>query len=142
MDSFDRDQYWIDLEEELLKGGAGYSEWCTFISKDIYTAFTCGADLSTVVMSLACIETYLKTENFVTSKQSLSSLIDEDTFLTNEEKSSLHELRQYRNKWVHMYDVDDTEILENEERFIKEAEEKAYLAVKMLLTVLFSNQFI
>ena len=142
MDSFERDQYWMDLEQELLKGGAGCSEWCTFISKDVYTAFTSGADLSTVVMSLACIETCLKTENFVTSKQSLSSLIEEDTFLTDEEKSSLHELRQYRNKWVHMYDVDDTEIIENEELFVQEAEKKAYLAVKMLLTVLYLNQYI
>jgi len=33
MTSQQRAEYWIDLEDELLVGGASFSEWCVFISK-------------------------------------------------------------------------------------------------------------
>jgi len=71
MNKEEREKYWISLEDELLLGGAAFSEWCTFIIKDVYTAFINGADLSTVVMSLACVETYLKTENSDMKNKSL-----------------------------------------------------------------------
>jgi len=106
------------------------------------TAFIHGADLSTVVMSLACIETYFKTENPDLHKKSLFYLIDTETALSEEERQNLHKLRHYRNRWVHMYDLDDDEILNDETSFIHEAEEMACLAVKMLLTVLFLDQFV
>jgi len=138
----DREQYWLDLEESLLVGGAAYSEWCNFIAKDTYTAFIHGADLSSIVMSLACIETYLKTENPDLRKQPLSLLIDNESLLSDNERQILHKLRRYRNKWVHMYDLNDDEILENEASFSHEAEEMSCLAVKMLLTILFIDQFI
>ena len=140
----ERELYWIGLEDDLLVGGAAFSEWCTFISKDVYTAFIYGADLSTVVMSLACIETYIKTENPGIKKKSLYELIGNDGILSDEEIHSLNKLRHYRNRWIHcnMVDLTDDAILEDEERFIREAEEMACLSVKMLLTVLFSNQSI
>ena len=137
-----REQYWIDLEDEILQGGAAFSEWCTYISKDVYIAFVNGANLSTIVMALACIETYLKTENFERKRQPLSKMIDDEEALCDEEKQSLHELRKYRNKWVHMYNADDRDILDNERQITDEAEKMAFLAVKILLTVLFSNQFV
>ena len=139
-----REQYLTDLEKELLLGGASFSEWCTFIAKDTETAFIHGADLSTVVMSLACIETYLKTESPELQKQSLYSLVGNETSLSAEEKHSLNKLRRYRNRWIHcsIDDLDDAAILENESDFIREAEEMACLAVKMLLTVLFLNQYV
>ena len=138
----ERAQYWIDLEDNLLIGGAAYSEWCNFIAKDAYTAFVHCADLSTVVMSLACIETYLKTESPDMQSQPLHSVINNECMLCDDEKETLHNLRRYRNKWVHLYNLDDDEILQKEEHFIAETERMACLAVKMLLTVLFSNQFV
>ena len=138
----ERERYWMSLEEELLLGGAAFSAWCTFITKDVYAAFIAEADLSTVVMSLACIETYFKTENPDLHGKSLCSIIDYDNSLSDDEKLALHKLRKYRNKWVHMYSLDDDEILEDETPFVFEAEKMACLAVKMLLTVLFMNQFV
>ncbi|MCL2153302.1 MAG: hypothetical protein FWH57_10170 [Oscillospiraceae bacterium] len=138
----ERERYWMELEEAMLVGGVAYSEWCNFIAKDTYTAFVHGADLSTVVMSLACVETYLKTETPDMQNQPLHSVIDNESMLCDDEKEALHSLRRYRNKWVHLYNLDDDEILKNEEPFISEAERMACLAVKMLLTILFSNQFV
>lgn len=83
----------------------------------------------------------MKTENPNLRKQPLYSLVGCDGSLTNEEVKAINELRSYRNRWVHcnMDDLNDDAILENEEPFIREAQEMACLAIKMLLTVLFSN---
>lgn len=59
----EREDYFIKQEEELLVGGAAFSEWCTFISKSVYDAFINGADLAAIITAVTCIETYLKTEN-------------------------------------------------------------------------------
>ncbi|MDR2546349.1 MAG: hypothetical protein LBC96_02410 [Lachnospiraceae bacterium] len=142
MNQKEREQYWIDLEDKFLKGGAAFSEWCSFIAKDTFAAFVHGADLSTTVMALACVETYLKTENPDLQNQPLYSLVDKESALSCEEKEALNKLRHYRNKWVHTYDLDDDEIVECEAHFIQEAEEMACLAVKMMLTILFLNQYV
>ena len=69
-------------------------------------------------------------------------LIDEYPFISNDERQNLHKLRIYRNKWVHVNNLDDTPILQNEDIFLREAEEMAFLSVNLLLKVLFSQQFI
>lgn len=60
MDKAAREEYFLAQEDELLKEGAAFSEWCTFISKSVYDAFVNGADLATIITALVCIETYLK----------------------------------------------------------------------------------
>ena len=35
----ERENYFLEQEEALLKGGTAFSEWCTFISKSVYDAF-------------------------------------------------------------------------------------------------------
>ncbi len=113
-----------------------------FISKSVYDAFVNGADLATVITSLACIETFFKTENPENKDKSLAQLIDEASFLDEEEIENLHLLRRYRNSWVHADCLDDTELLKDDTAFYAEVEEMAILSVKMLLTVLFSNPWI
>ena len=142
MNKEEREKFWIEQEELILLGGACFSEWCTFISKSVYDAFINGADIATVITSIACIETYFKTENFENKNKSIMQLINEADFLDKEEKESLHKLRTYRNSWVHAKRLDDSDILADETPFLIEAEEMAILSVKLLLTVLFSNPFI
>lgn len=55
MDSIERAQYWIDLEDTLLIGGCTISEWCTFISKSVYDAFVAGANLAVIITAMACL---------------------------------------------------------------------------------------
>ena len=90
MNKAEREEYFLQQEDELLKGGAAFSEWCTFISKSVYDAFVNGADLATIITTVTCIETYLKTENLDSKKKNLSQLIDEEPFLSDEDKFQLH----------------------------------------------------
>ena len=135
MNRNERECFWVAQEENHLLGGVAFSEWCTFISKSVYDAFVNGADLATVITSLACIETYFKTENMEDKNKSLAQ-IDESNF-SKEDRNNLHLLRKYRNSWVHSDRIDDKEILLDDTRFISEAEKMAILSVKMLLKVLF-----
>jgi len=141
MNSNERECFWMAQEESLLLGGAAFSEWCTFISKSVYDAFVNGADLATVITSIACIETYFKTETTEDKNKSLAQIIDESDF-SEKDKNDLHLLRKYRNSWVHADRIDDKEILLDDTKFILEAEKMAMLSVKMLLKVLFSNPFV
>ena len=49
MTAWEREQYWINLEDELLTGGTSFAEWCTYISKSVYSAFINKADLATII---------------------------------------------------------------------------------------------
>ena len=138
----EREKYFLEQEDKLLKGGAAYSEWCTLITKSVYDSFVNGADLATIITSMVCIETYFKTESPHDKNKKLAQLIDEEVFLTEEEKRQLHKLRKYRNSWVHADRLNDTDLLKNEEKYQNELEEMSFLSVKMLLTVLFSKPFI
>lgn len=142
MDRTERENFFLEQEEKLLIGGAVFSEWCTFISKSVYDAFVNGADLATIITAVVCIETYYRTENPESKNKSLSQLIDESSFLSEDDKSQLQILRKYRNSWVHADRLDDTEILEGSEEYLHELEHMSFLAVRMLLTVLFSCPFI
>ncbi|MEG1875865.1 MAG: hypothetical protein RR185_09910, partial [Angelakisella sp.] len=132
----------LDQEEKLLKGGACFSEWCTFILKSVYDAFVNGADLATVITAMACIETYFRTSDGKIKHRNLVSLINEACFLDETGKMQLHTLRKYRNGWVHCDNLDDELILRDEAPYSIEAEEMAVLSVKMVLTVLFSHPFV
>lgn len=142
MNKEERERFFIEREESLLKGGASFSEWCTFMSKSIYDAFVNGADLATIITVMACIETYFKTEDPSLQKKNLAFLIDEYPFLGKEEKEKLHMLRKYRNSWVHVDRIDDSPVLHDEEIYIDEVQTMACLSIEMLLTVLFSHPFI
>lgn len=142
MNMEEREVFFLKQEEELLKGGAAFSEWCIFISKSVYDAFVNGADLATILTAVTCIETYLKTEDPNSKKKTLAQLIDEAFGLSDQEKEELHILRKYRNGWVHSDRLDDSDLLEHEEKYLKELEDMALIAVRLLLTVLFSNPFV
>lgn len=142
MNKEERENFFIAKEESLLKSGASFSEWCSFMCKSIYAAFINGADLATIITVMACIETYFKTEDISSRKKNLIVLINEYPFLGDEEKVKLHILRKYRNRWVHVDCIDDSPIFENENFYADEVQRMACLSIEMLLTVLFSHPYI
>ena len=112
MNKHERELYFATLEESLLKGGAAFSEWCILIAKSIYISFINEADLATIITSVACIETYFKSESPQDKNKSLLQLINEADSLSEEEK------------------------------YQAELEKMSILSVRMLLTVLFSHPFV
>lgn len=58
-------------------------------------------------------------------------------------KIALHELRSYRNKWVHVRDpANDSDLLDRPEYHESELEEVAKTSIKTMLQVLYTDPFI
>jgi len=130
------------LDEDLLKGGVILSEWCSFIVREADLAFAKGADLASILTATSGIETYLRSEHAETQKERFCESIDLarlDPQLTE----TLHKLRKYRNKWVHVSDPwDDAKILDHPNQYEQELEEIALLATRTLRQVLYQNQWV
>ncbi|MEE1657827.1 hypothetical protein VB618_16620 [Microvirga sp. CF3062] len=138
----DRWQFLNDLDDEILKGGATFSEWCTFIVRDADIAFAAGAHLATIITAVAGIETYLRAEYAASPKGTLYQLI-EGAPLQASLKNDLQILRRYRNKWVHISDpLDDQELLSRPENYECELERMAIFAVRVLRQTIYSNQWV
>ena len=131
----------VKLDDELLKGGVAFSEWCTFVVKDADIAFANGAYLSAIVMGLSAMETYLRSEANA-GRSSLYELI-ETSDLRSGLKDRLHELRKFRNKWVHVNDPNNDEmLLEKPEVHENEIEKMALISMRAVREILYSNQFV
>lgn len=137
--------YIIALDEELLNGGVMLSEWTTFLVKDAEIAFCHGANLSCVLTCQAAIESHLRFECF-NPKETKSwgfYLLIENSSLSNELKLELHDLRIFRNKWVHVKDPsNDDDILERPEYHENELMDFAKKAIRTMLKTLYTNQTI
>ncbi|HEV7892676.1 MAG TPA: hypothetical protein VGP08_18830 [Pyrinomonadaceae bacterium] len=145
MDSNDRQNYITKLDEELLVGGVMLSEWSTFLIRDADEAFCNRADLATILVSQAAIESHLRYEyvdNPATVKLGFYALIEQSP-LSSSLKADMHKLRKYRNKWVHVNDPsEDTDLLERPEYYEKELEEMALLAIRVLREVIYQEQWL
>jgi hypothetical protein len=131
-----------DLDEELLKGGVILSEWCSIIVKEADVAFVSGANLATIIVALAGIETYLRSEYGSDRSERLYDLIERSP-IQDSLKSDLHTLRVYRNKWVHISDPwDDQALLNRPEEYEQELESMATVAVRALRRAIYENQWI
>lgn len=62
MQGEDRWKFITDLDDQLLKGGVILSEWCVYIVQESDNSFAAGLHLATVLMAMAGIETYLRSE--------------------------------------------------------------------------------
>ena len=142
MNENERRAHLFALDDELLKGGAILSEWCSFIVRDADTAFVSGAHLATILTAVSGIETHLRSEHSTTKKGRLVELINHaeiDTSL----KADLHVLRKYRNKWVHVDEPwEDEALLEHPEAVAGELEEMAFFAVRVLRRTIYENQWV
>lgn len=129
------------LDDELLKGGATMSEWCTFIVRDCDCAFVGGANLATVITATAAIETYLRAEYAGRKRIPLVDLIDSAPIEPGLRKD-IHKLRKYRNEWVHVATpADDVAILQNSKSCERQIEEWAKLAQRTLRRTVYENQW-
>lgn len=142
MDANERWGHLNALDDELLKGGVMLSEWCTFIVREADTAFVNGAHLACILTSVAGIETYLRSEIEDGARHSLAQLIDQVVF-DPELKVDLHQLRRYRNKWVHVNDPwEDAALLDAPEKMEEELEQMAFFAVLQLRRTIYANPWI
>jgi hypothetical protein len=134
--------YILALDDELLKGGVILSEWCSEIVRQCDMAFTGGAHLAAILTAVSGAETYLRSEYASTRRQRLVDLIDASP-ISDELKTTLHRLRKYRNKWVHVNEPwDDQELLDFPEAVTEELEEMARLAVRTLRQTIYENPWI
>jgi len=133
------------LDEELLVGGVILSEWSAFLIRDADTAFCSGANLAAILVSQAAIESHLRFEygdSRTTERATFYDLI-ENAPLPNELRADLHELRKYRNKWVHVSDPrEDQELLNRPEYYETELEQMAKFAIGVLREVTYLEQFV
>jgi hypothetical protein len=132
--------YLAQLDEDLLKGGAILSEWCSIIVRESDVAFAKGASLASLLTAVAAIETYLRSEAG-NDKNRLVDLIDA-VGLEDDLRGDLHQLRAYRNKWVHVKKPwEDGDALAQTEQIERELEEMAMIAAKALRRTIFQHQW-
>ena len=139
MNEEERWSHLVALDEELLKGGVILSEWCSFIVREADTAFANGAYLASILTAVAGIETYLRSEYSNSKRPKLYELIEEAS-IDLDLKRELHELRKYRNRWVHVDDPwEDEALLESPEIFDAECEKMAFRAARALRQTIYEN---
>ena len=131
--------YLNTLDEMLLQGGVILSEWARLLVKDADLAFVGGAYLSSIITSLAGIETHLRSECMLAS-QRLVDLIDKAD-LDEDLRRELHDLRKYRNKWVHITEPwKDEALLSSPDKHEAELEEMAKRCAAALRRTIYNNQ--
>jgi hypothetical protein len=142
MSQEERWAYLVALDEELLRGGVILSEWCSFIVREADTALVKGAHLASILTAVSAIETYLRSEYAETRKEKLYKLI-EDSPIDGVLKSDLHKLRKYRNKWVHVEEPwEDEVLLESPENYESELEQMAFFAARVLRQTIYENPWV
>jgi hypothetical protein len=137
----EKTQFLVDLDERLLQGGVIISEWAAFLIRDADIAFVNGANLSSIIASLAAIEAYLRSENMSGSKRFVELIIGSD--LNEDLKQELHVLRKYRNKWVHVAAPwDDAFLLSSPELLEKELDQMARRSIIALRRTMYSSPWV
>ncbi len=132
----EREQYLFNLDEELLKGSVMPSPWCSLLILESDTAFIGGAHLAAIITAMAGIEAQLRFDHSETEEpvHRLAHLIDSSD-LSAELKQEIHELRRFRNRWVHVFDPWDESLerpMEEPERVQAKFEPWALRAVTAL----------
>ncbi|PTY07034.1 hypothetical protein DB347_10620 [Opitutaceae bacterium EW11] len=141
MEPRDRWDYLTRLDEEMLRGGVLLSEWTSFLMRDADEAFVSGANLASLLTAMSAIETHLRGEHSDKSCR-LVDLIAASDFAPDL-KQELHDLRRYRNRWVHVSDPwDDDGLLTNPEQHEAELESIARRALVALRKVAYSDPWI
>jgi hypothetical protein len=136
MTEAEREHYIANLDETLFRGtSVEISVWAHFLIVDSDAAFVNGADLAAFMAALCGIETQLRFDHSVPGQRlRFADLIDQSQ-LSSELKRELHELRRYRNKWVHVSDPWDESLvdrLDQPEPLRQELESWTFRAVTAL----------
>lgn len=136
-----REEYLFNLDETMLKGSVILSEWSSLVIFEADRAFVSEANLATILTAVAAIETHLRFEAAGFRKKNLAWLIDNSN-LKKPIVDALHELRRYRNAWVHGDRSDEEEPDFGEGGQEDELEEMAFEAIRLLREVIYSEQWV
>jgi thymidylate synthase len=140
----ERSEFVSQLWEKHLVGGVILSEYSTFLARDAEAAFEARADIATIILCVAAIETHLRHEFGLTRKDKVSfrQLIEESD-LALQVQTDFNRLRKYRNRWVHVDDPWDDQTLQSEsDKIGTELDEMARLAMKSLIIALCAFQWL
>jgi hypothetical protein len=132
---------WIqNLDEKLLRGDVTLPGWCSIIVSEADCAYIHGAHLATILTAVAGIETYLRSDELLKSKNNLARLI-ENAFVPVELKARLHAMRRYRNRWVHVDEPwDDEDLMDRSDVYDAELDRMAREAILLLRETIYSTQ--
>lgn len=134
--------YLVQLDDELLRGGVILPEWCAVIVRHADLAYVHGAFLASILTAVSAIETQLRSESNQSKNARLVDLINQ-AGLSPEATRDLHELRVYRNRWVHLDDPwDDQKPLEHPDAVEDELEAVATKAVRLLRETIYRNPWV
>lgn len=134
--------YIISLDEKLMGGGYILSEWAIFIVKQADLAFIHGAYLPAIITAASAVETYLRSEHSGSEKISFYALIDSSA-INEALKTKLHQLRQFRNKWVHIENPwEDQLIIANEDKIEQELEFMATTAIEVMRETIYETPWV
>jgi len=119
------------------------SEWCTFLIRNADIAYVHEAYIASILTSASGIETHLRYEFSYQGEQLTFYKLIELSPIPKSLKTDLHKLRRYRNKWVHVKDpCDDDVLLEKPSCVENELENMALFALKALRKTVYLNPFI
>lgn len=138
-------QHVVALDDKYLVGGVILSEWTAFLVRDADIAFCNGANLSAILACQAAIECHLRYEYCDSASRARLGFFDliEQAPLDQTLKRELHELRRFRNRWVHVNDPhDDADLLERPEANDAQLEQMAFCAIDLLRKVVYLEQWI
>lgn len=141
MDTGERWNYLVRLDEELLKGGIITSERTAFLIRHADIAFFHEAHLAAILTAVAAIETHLRAES-PNGRTRLVDLIDSSD-LETELKAELQYIRRFRNSWVHVDDPwDDSVFLEESEQSEQALFDASRRALIALRKTVYSNPWV
>ena len=141
MDTGERWNYLVRLDEELLKGGIITSERTVFLIRHADLAFVHEAHLAAILTAVAAIETHLRAES-PNGRTRLVDLIDSSD-LEPELKAELQYIRKFRNSWVHVDDPwDDSVFLEESEQSEQALFDASRRALIALRKTVYSNPWV
>jgi hypothetical protein len=137
MSAQQRIDYILALDDEYLRGGVVLSEWTAFMVREADNAFVAACDLACVLTVSAAIETALRSETGV------ARLVEgiETSAMPAALRAELHDLRRFRNRWVHIQNpADDSLPLDDPMGLAREVHDWAVTAVRLLRRVIYLDQ--
>lgn len=137
----DRWAYLLALDDELLIGGVIVSEWSAYLIRQADIAYSANADLAALLTGQAAIESHLRFMGFgAKAGTNFFNLIERSDF-SPEIKAGLHEIRRFRNSWVHIADPeDDADLLAHPERHDEFISAMAKKAMRLVRVVAYADQ--
>lgn len=134
--------YLVELDEELLKGGAMIDAKATALIQNSDIAYCAGAPVAAIVLAVAAMEAHMRAEYRLENARGFKDVIDGSDF-EPDVKRDLQELRRERNRWVHARDEgEDDEWLNNDIAGADRLEPIARKAVRLIRIVVYDNPWI